>query len=327
MERLLDGAACQVSPSSIAPLSLGRRHMLQLAWDLSALAREAGRDPDEVLAAQHLLVIVNQATGQEIVDDFRAARFYGFNPARVLFMVQESFHGMSKGEAGWFYDTDSPKRLHNHGQMLMQTTMDRQIFTVDGEERRLSWDEYRDILTRMDDKISFNIEDLDYLAMSLDLEGLAAALKLGAEGARMVMEVVANNPDNPQKGGSCAWDQELARNVMIESFQLAGLPNQAITHLNKNINHYPDPAVAVSAAREQGLAMPIAVKKGYLYFQPIQGDLNFLVPTTFVRRGRMKAISAWKSGSHTPLALKAMAAQDQRPGFLAWAAGITGAAG
>lgn len=327
MERLLDGAACEVSPASLAPLSLGRRHMLQLAWDLSALAREAGRDPAEVLTAQHLLVIVNQATGQEIVDDFRAARFYGFNPARVLFMVQESFHGISKNHAGWFYNTGSPKRLHNHGQMLMQTTMDRQLFTVHGEERRLSWDEYRDILTRMDDKISFNIEDLDYLGMSLDLEGLAAALKLGAEGARMVMEVVANNPDNPQKGGSCAWDPELGRNVMIESFQLAGLPNSAITHLNKNINHYPDPAVAVSTAREQGLAMPIAVKKGCLYFQPIQGDLNFLVPTAFVRRSQMKAISAWKSGGHTPLALKAMAAQDQRPGFLEWAAGITGAAG
>ncbi len=327
MERLLGGAHCQLSPQELRPLSLGQRHMLQLAWDLSHLAREMGRDPAEVLATQHLLVIVNQATAEQVVQDFRQSGFYGFARQKVMFMVQEAFHGISKAE-DWFYDQDSPKRLHNHGQMLMQTTMDHQLFVIDdsGGRASLPWSDYRDILARMDDKISFNIEDLDYLAMALDLPGLAVALKLGGQGYRMVMEVVANNPDNPQKGGSCAWDPELGRNVMIESFQLAGLPNSRITHLNKNINHYPKPVVAVSAVRERGLAMPIAVKNGFLYFQPIQGDVNFLVDTAFVRRSQLRPIRAWKSGVHTPLALEAMAAQDARPGFLDWARSLTGQA-
>jgi len=315
-----------VDPQTLRPLTLGRRHMLQLAWDLSRLSQEAGVDPARTLARQRLLVIVNQATWQNIVEDFLEARFYGFSRPNVFFMVQQSFHGISRGEGGWFYDTASARRLHNHGQMLLQTTMDNQIFRLDqgGRPSHLTWAEYRQVLEEFDDKVSFNIEDLDYLEQSLDLLGLAAALKLGEEGQRMVMEVVANNPENPQKGGLCAWDPELGRNVMIESFQLAGMDNAQITYLNKNINHYPRPVTALTQAHEQGLSMPLAVKQGCVYFQPVQGDLNFLVPTAFVRRAQLKPISAWKSGKNTPAALEAMARQENRPGFLEWARELTG---
>ena len=58
----------------------------------------------------------------------------------------------------------------------------------------------------------------------------------------------------------------------------------------------------------------------------MQGDVNFLVPTAFLRRLRFKPIHAWKAAVHTPEALTAMADQDQRPGFAAWAAGLTGLA-
>jgi hypothetical protein len=120
--------------------------------------------------------------------------------------------------------------LHNHGQMLMQTAMDHQCSAwAKTTGRNLTWPEYRMILGGFDDKVSFNIEDMDYLDMSLDLTGLAGALKLADSGYRMIMEVVSNDPEDPIKGGSCVWDPELERNVMIESFQLAGLPNSKIT--------------------------------------------------------------------------------------------------
>jgi hypothetical protein len=326
MKRLLKDKPCAVKPSDLRAMTLGRRHMLQLAWDLWRLAHEAGQDPSQVLSRQHLLIVVNQATAEDILADFRQAGFYGFDRHKVLFMVQESFHGISKKEGRWAYDQSAPRRLHNHGQMLMQTTMDHQLFRLDaqGGRQTLTWAEYRAILEGMEDKISFNIEDLDYLERSLDLEGLAVALHLADSGARMVMEVVANDPVTPQKGGLCAWDPELKRNVMIESFQLAGLPNERITFLNKNINHYPFPAQALGQARERGLAMPIAVKKGFLYYQPIQGDVNFLVPTSFWRRSEMKPIKAWKSEANTAAALEAMAGQENRPGFLDWAREISG---
>jgi hypothetical protein len=188
----------------------------------------------------------------------------------------------------------------------------------------LTWAEYRQILGEFEDKVSFNIEDLDYLDQSLDVEGLAAALKLSDNGARMVMEVVANNPDNPQKGGLCAWDSELERDIMIESFQLAGVDNSQITYLNKNVNHYPFPSIALTRVREYGISMPVAVKKGFLYFQPIQGDVNFLVDTAFIQRKEVKPINSWKSGANTIQALEAMAAQEKRKGFMSWAKKITG---
>lgn len=315
-----------VDPDSLRSIKLGRRHMLQLAWDLTQLAEQAGKDPDQVLQKQTLLIIVNQASWEAVLHDFREANYYGFSRPRVLFMVQQDFHGLSKDGKSWIYDTNSPRRLHNHGQMLMQTAMDNQVFRLSdsGRPAYLTWPEYRQILGEFDDKVSFNIEDLDYLDQSLDLEGLAAALKLSDTGARMVMEVVANNPDNPQKGGLCAWDSELERDVMVESFQLAGMDNSQITYLNRNVNHYPFPSIALTQVRERGLSMPLAVKKGFLYFQPIQGDVNFLVDTAFIQRKEVKPINSWKSGANTIQALQAMAGQEKRKGFMDWAQKITG---
>ena len=327
LARLLgDEIEVSVAPDSLVSMTLGRRHMLQQVWDLTRLAQEAGKDPAKTLAKQKLLVIVNEGSFRVILEDFLEADFYGLRRRNVYFMVQKSFHGIVKKQVRWTYDTSTPLRLHNHGQMFMQTAMDGQVFRLDhaGKPQHFTWAEYRQILGEFENKVSFNIEDLGYLGQSLDLTGLAAALKLGAQGARMVMEVVANNLENPQKGGLCAWDPELGRNVMIESFQLAGLPNSQITYLNKNINHYPRPVQAVTALREEGLSMPIAVKDGCLYFQPVQGDVNFLVPTAFVRRADLQPISAWKSAANTTDALEAMAGQERRPGFLKWAADLTG---
>lgn len=327
LARLLgDDPKVPVAPDSLQSMTLGRRHMLQQVWDLTKLSQEAGKDPEKVLSRQKLLVIVNEGSYRVILEDFLEADFYGLRRRNVYFMVQNSFHGIVKKGGRWTYDTKTPRRLHNHGQMLMQTAMDKQVFRLDhaGKPQHFTWAEYRQILGEFEDKVSFNIEDLGYLEQSLDLTGLAAALNLGAGGARMVMEVVANNPEKPQKGGLCAWDPKLKQNVMIESFQLAGLPNSQITFLNKNINHYPRPVQAITALHEEGLSMPIAVKEGCLYFQPVQGDVNFLVPTAFVRRADLKPISAWKSAANTSDALEAMAKQEKRPGFMKWAADLTG---
>ncbi len=326
-ERLrAEGLAYEVRPEQLRPLGLGQRHMLQLAWDLWRLAEEMGRDPATALANQHLLVIVNQASAEAVLADFRQANFYGFNRAQTMFMVQAAFPGLTVDEGRWRVDHASPVRLHNHGQMLMQTAMEGQLFRLNPRGRRLPlpWSDFAGVLEGLDDKVSFNIEDLDYLAQSLDLTGLAAALKLGAKGARMVMEVVGNNPLAPIKGGACSFDPVLGRNVIIESFQLRGLAPKDIAFLNKNVNHYPRPLTALTTARERGLSMPLCVKDGRLYFQPVQGDLNFLLPTAFLRRGKLKPIRAWKALVDTPAALAAMARQDSRPGFLTWAASLTG---
>jgi hypothetical protein len=306
-------------PQDLLPLSLGARHMLQLAFDLSRLAWELGESPAELLGRQHLLVIVGEEMAAGIEKDFYQWHFYGFHPARVYFMVQESFHGINLKDGRFFYDETSPRRLHNHGQMVMQQAVDRQLFTLPGahawEKVYHSQDQVGGWLQGFVNKISYNIEDLDYLTGSLDFHSLGLVLELGEKGFRMVMEVVANNPLKPQKGGMLAWDPTLSRDVMIESFQLGDLPHRDIAFLNRNFNHYPRPFESWRRVRDEGLPMPVAVKDGFLYYQPVQGDINFLVPTAFFRRQEMPAIKNLKSPAALPLAINRMAAQDRQPGF------------
>ena len=312
-------ARLEAAPGEVLPLALGTRHMLQLAFDLSGLARELGEDPREFLGRQHLLVVISEEMLAPIEKEFYQWGFFGFKPAQVYFMVQKSFHGVNLGNGGFFYDRGSPRRLHNHGQITMQLTMPEQLFTLTGAhpwERRLhSREAVADWLRGFADKISYNIEDLDYLTSSLDLAALGLALELGRQGFSLVMEVVANNPIKPQKGGMLAWDPELGRDVMIESFQLGGLPPGEIRYLNRNFNHYPRPYESWLRVGEAGLPMPIAVKEGFLYYQPVLGDLNFLVPTAFFRRREVRPIQNLKSPATLTLALNRMAAQDRQPGF------------
>ena len=129
------------------------------------------------------------------------------------------------------------------------------------------------------------------------------------------MEIVAQNPIKPQKGGMAAYDPVLDKNIMIESFQLKGVSNEEIKFLNKNFNHYPDPYVAWSKLKEQGLPMPIVIKHDHIYFQPVQGDINFRVKTQFVKRKVLKPIQNWKSSATTPPTIAAMKQQDELPGF------------
>ncbi|MFP3868133.1 MAG: hypothetical protein ACLFUU_08220 [Desulfobacteraceae bacterium] len=306
-------------PESLLPLALGTRHMLQLAFELEQLARELGEEPRALLARQHMLIIVGEEMYSHILRDFYQWRFFGFHPGHLYFMVQRSYHGLNLQNGQLFYDRHSPRRLHNHGQMVMQQTMDQEIFTVSQEshfqKNPLSSKAVGAWLQGFANKISYNIEDLDYLTGALDYPHLALVLELADQGYQMVMEVVGNNPVKPQKGGMAAWDLILGRNVMIESFQLGHIKNEEIRYLNRNFNHYPRPYEAWKQIKQNGLPMPVAVKEGYLYFQPVQGDINFLVPTAFVRRKALRPIQNLKSPATLPLAVNRLAAQDRQPGF------------
>lgn len=313
-------------PEFLLPLSLGERHMLQLSWDIHKLAEEHGVDPKEGLARQKMLIVLNQKSAATITQGFMDSGFYGFSSENVLFMVQDSFHGIIIKGGCAVYDPSSPQRLHNHGQIALQQTMDHQIFrmTNNGGRSYLSADEYAGILASMDDKVAYSIEDLSFLSQSIDLDTLGFALEEGEKGARMVMEIVANDPKNPQKGGMAAFDQVHGRNVMIEGFQLKGLQNRDIVFLNKNFNHYPNPMNSWTEVAQMGLNMPVTIKNSVLYFQPVLGDINFLVKTSFFSREVRRAIKAWKSAVNTPLAVQEMRRQDLQEG---WARYVRGKAG
>lgn len=279
-ESLIRSPPC-CNPLDLLPLSLGVRHMLQYSYDIFRLSKSLGYNPRKVLSKQNMLIILNDSTADIIIDEFINHKFYGFARQNVLFMIQESYHGINLKNNEVFYDRFSPKRLHNHGHIAIGQTMFNQIFHITENRNRnyLTCDQFGDILKNMEIKISYNIEDLDYLSGSIDREGLALALKKNKEHYNMLMEVVPNNPDSPQKGGMAAFDSILGQDVVIESFQLKGIENHEIKFLNKNINYYPTPYIAWEMVKTQGLKMHFAVKDGFIYFQPVIGDINFFVKT------------------------------------------------
>lgn len=324
LEEVLKKAGCY--PGELLPLDLGTRHMLQFSFDIYKLAKTYGYDPKEVLLRQKMLVVLNEATIYKIIREFMDNNFFGFKRENVLFMAQKKYHGINLVHGRFVYDQNAPERLHNHGQMAMQQTMDDQIFRVDKKGCRAylaSW-EFGEILKEMDDKISYNIDDLGYLTNSIDYDSLAFALKKGQDGCSMIMEVVHNDQEKPQKGGMAAFDSILGRNVMIEAFQIKGIKDHEIKYLNKNFNHYPEPYESWSILKEYGLNMHVSVKKGYIYFQPVQGDINFLVSAEFFKRKVLKPIKAWKSPATTPLAIKNMRMQDIQKGFKEYAESVLG---
>ena len=312
--------------SSLLDLSLGERHMYQLAFDITNLAKKENHDPSEVLSKQCMLLVVNEKTQEDIINNFIKHSFFGFNPKHVYFMVQQSFNGMHIEENKLTFDetSDQNKRLHNHGQLVMQKTHDKSLFRMNNGKEFILATEYESLLTEHDDLISFNIEDLGYLNHSLDMQSISLALELKEKGYNMVMEIVAQNPIRPQKGGACFFDPIRNKNVMIESFQLGNVRNEDITHLNKNVNHYTDPVVSFKAVKEKALPVSFTVKqitlenqqtKDYIFPCPVQGDVNFLVNTAFVMRSVLKSINNWKSPATTPATIVAMKQQDAQEGF------------
>lgn len=307
--------------AGLLPISLGTRRMLQFSFELSRLARLHGRSPDSVLEAQKMLVVLNANSADRIIRDFIANRFFGFSREHVFFMIQTAYHGIGVRMGRMQYNRFSPRRLHNHGQIAIQQTLPDQIFRITSNDRRvfIGRKTFADLLSIMVDKVACNVEDLTFLVNAVDIDGIAYALKKGDQGFHMLMEVIENNPLHPQKGGMAAHDPILGRDVMIESFQLGGMPDERIYYLNKNVNHYPQPYRSWTAVAEAGLPLHVAVKHDHLYFQPVQGDISHLLRTGFYTRKPVQQIKAWKSSVTTPLAMQYMQWQDSQTGFLDFA--------
>jgi hypothetical protein len=317
-------------PKKLMNISLGNRHMIQMAFDVYQIAKRNKKDPQKIIAKQTAFVVLNEQTAEEILEEFKRFNFFGLNPKNIYFMIQRSFHGIYIKEGNLYYDrtTERNKRLHNHGQMLMQKVHDNVIFRVDPKNTSkrdfISNTEYENILAFHDDLLSYNVEDLGYLTCSVDLPSLTLALELGKKGYNMVMEIVGQNPIKPQKGGACFFDKKLNQVVMVESNQLKNIKNEEIRHLNKNFNHYPNPAACYRILKKRGLPICFEVKSAfnqsgdhqeYIYACPVQGDTNFLVKTAYVMRKNLKSIYSWKSPATTPLAIKAMFEQERQEGF------------
>lgn len=187
------------------PISLGTRHKLQFAFDLTNLAAGAGLNPGEVLKSQFILTVLNENIFNTVIREMIKYNFFGFDPSRMLFMVQNVYPGIEIFEGGVRYSPHAPWRLWKHGDIVMTSTMDNQIFTIRfnifGEIIRmpLTAEQFGQILRETDVKISYPIEDILYPRGSIDLTKIGLALEYGEKGHRMIMEVVGQKPNTSMK--------------------------------------------------------------------------------------------------------------------------------
>jgi hypothetical protein len=332
MPKMLTDATKIDGYSDLLDISLGERHMLQFAFCIYKLSKEMGGEHwTNVLNRQKMLIVPNQKDESPILESFQKYGFFGFNPEHVMFATSRFYKGLQI-ENGILSFNPEIEYVHNHAVVPMQTCMEDVLFTIDKNGQRTivpRW-RYREILASMQDRVSYNVEDLDFLKIPIDYKGLAIAMRFSLEGYRMVMEIMQQRTP-PQPGGMLCFDPDLidpftkqkGRLVVIEGYQLGPEVNKKLTEalktiqwLNRNQNHYPFPVESYDVVADGGLPILIDVKKHAdgslgIYNNAPQGDLNFMLRTAYIVRN--SSITSLKDIKDIETCLKAMKKQQDDP--------------
>lgn len=335
--------------SAYMPYGLGSLHLYKAAFEVYSLALSKGKTPEEareILRNQVRVIVLPEAYADEAIAEVAKNNYYGFNPENMFFMIQAKLPGLNINESGEVVvDKSAPKRIWNHGAMKGQYAVSGEVFRAfvaesGGVNRKpISDKELDSILERMYDTVSYSIEDMSLIetgqVSDLTMIGLAYAHKLSSN-AQFLMEVVAQNMRDPQKGGFVAFDPEAAEALMLETSMAGSLIDLSMTgeelkaqlrkieYLNRNFNHTMDVAGVVKRIRDmlnmaiEGTlsGMPLEqrilgfphpeLKDGYLYPQPPQGDLNMALRKVLAAKNPLPQISGLKVQSNIPSALTAL---------------------
>ncbi|MDD4527543.1 MAG: hypothetical protein PHF25_05840 [Candidatus Margulisbacteria bacterium] len=291
-----------------------------------------------VMSKQIHTIILNQDTDAETIDELRNCNFFGFNPDNLLFMVvyRQPVFTIDQKTGVVVVDKEAKPMLHNHGVFRMHTVMDNQFFRIEssGDEptdrvRRIpmSFNELKGVFEKADLFVSNNIEDLDQLSkLPFDLASMALGLKLGDEGAEMVM--TATKQKTPaQKGGFFAihnGEVHCYENDTYPSLKAADIP-----FLNKNVNMFPNPLKMLESVKKGNLPTHTSIKEQVDYKgdkrlvlvpQTPQGDVNFILNMKIIKEpaNKMLEIRNIKEQGDIPDAVKAFCELDNNPAFVGY---------
>ena len=314
--------------NKLHPYSIGTRKMAKVSLAIAELAKEYGHNPYKILAKQTQIIILNESTAPDILNEFKQYGFFGFNPENIIFMIQKSMEGYKLQDESVQIDFLSEKMLHNHGAMRMQQVMDNQLFRLlpTGERAYLSFESMMKLFQSKKLMISNNIEDLDQLEVNaMDIASIALGLEYGKEGYEMIMTSVGQKTP-PQKGGFFAFipGHGLA---CFESDQHPGLfansplALEKIKFLNKNVNMFPNPSQMFATLKQEDLPIHATVKGGKhkaIYPQTPQGDLNFILKTQVIIEKVVSKIRNLKSQADLLDTVLSMKSQEKDDNFMNW---------
>ena len=85
------------------------------------------------------IIVISPSTGESIIRELLANKYYGYSPENVIFVVQKEYHEFAVNEDDISIDITSPGRTRGAGDALMRTLRDPDAFyvTPDGTKNYL----------------------------------------------------------------------------------------------------------------------------------------------------------------------------------------------
>jgi len=182
---------------AIKGLGMGQRQFIQLDIRLTKLAQEEGVNLQEVLQKQKIIVHINSEIEDKVRKDLVQHKFYGFNPANIIIVVQPVLPGyILDKEGNVIIDEDSKRYPYGHGYALKQIAEQGIAYTVDENNNKIPLNQSAlDYLIQnralyLD---TFRVNDLTKLTGNIiDLDKLAYSLYLMDKGYNIVAQIVYN---------------------------------------------------------------------------------------------------------------------------------------
>ncbi len=127
-----------------------------------------------------------------------------------------------------------------------------------------------------------------------------------------------------KRGGFWAFDQKIARGVVVESDHGGEVIDDReehrdtltkIEYMSNGFHLFYNPREAWTRVKESGLRLHLTVRDGYIYLCPPLGEQNLLVQTSFFTEEGGQGMKSLKARGDIPKTVEAMLKQDQQTDF------------
>ncbi len=260
---------------------MGPRQIIAYRMAIEQMAQQAGISPKEAMAAQRLIFSVNEDIVDMVQQDFQAHDFYGFDPAKVYFVLQPTYQGYRSSGEGIELDEKSESFPYGHGHNFKQLGQKGQAFTVSADGSRKFLDtNILDIAG--DDAVigTHRINDLTKFSYKtvVDVDKLALGMSLQAQGRKVVVELV-NNPKGTQGGNAIISPS--GQEFLLETSNAKG--SGRLMRLLKQAGDEKAPynafrllynVKALKGLLKKDLPFNLRFKNGVFYLDAVTGDVT-----------------------------------------------------
>jgi len=275
-------------PDGARSLGMGPRQVVAYRSLLAELAKKNGRRLAAVLKRQRPVFHVNEEIAASVLADFEANDFYGFDRAKVVFIIQPIFKGYRLDDGGAALAPESPALPFGHGYASTQLRYpDAFTLKARGEVQPLTRS-FLDEMIASDPKARFimathRINDATKFTTSqvVDLDNLALSLSLLDKGHGVTIELVGN--PGKQKGGNNIRFKGERRSFLIETSNSKGSPEltaildeAAKTNAPYNAFRLTSTPSAYKKLLDIGIRYNLRFKNGFFYLESVTGDLTHL---------------------------------------------------